>query len=91
LAKINKTPFPQIYQVPLVVERWLLPPIAGEWNILEVVCYLVDADANIAYRIKRVLAEDQPTFERFAPERMLAALSYHDRDIAEELAIFDQS
>jgi uncharacterized damage-inducible protein DinB len=70
-------------------EQLLARPISGKWSILEVVCHLVDADTNIAYRIKRVLAEDQPTFERFAPDRMLAALSYHDRDIAEELAIID--
>jgi DinB superfamily len=70
-------------------EQLLARPIPGKWSTLEVVCHLVDADANIAYRIKRVLAEDQPTFERLAPDRMLAALAYHDRDVAEELAIFD--
>src|SRR5262249_20374667 len=39
-------------------------PVAGRWSVLEVVCHLVDTDANIAHRIKRVLSEERPVFDR---------------------------
>ena len=64
-------------------------PIPGKWSVLEVVCHLADAEANIAHRIKRVLAEEQPEFDRFKPDLMQAALSYHGRDAAEELMLID--
>jgi len=49
----------------------------------------VDTDANIAHRLKRVLSEERPQFERVEPDLMLAALAYHGRDVEEELTIFD--
>ena len=55
-------------------ESLIARPIAGKWSVLEVVCHLADTDANIAHRLKRVLAEDCPEFERVQPDRMLAAL-----------------
>jgi hypothetical protein len=70
-------------------EQLISRPIAGRWSVLEVVCHLVDTDANIAHRIKRVLSEERPVFDRVKPELMLAALAYHDRDVEDELGIFD--
>jgi hypothetical protein len=64
-------------------------PVAGKWSSLEVVCHLADTDANIAHRIKRVLSEDGPTFERVNPAGMVAALAYHERDAAEEIALIE--
>lgn len=63
-------------------------PIPGKWSTLEVVCHLADTDANIAHRLKRVLSEDRPVFERVKPDLMHAALAYHDRDGEEELELF---
>jgi hypothetical protein len=70
-------------------EQMIARPITGRWSVLEVVCHLVDTDANIAHRIKRVLSEERPVFDRVKPELMLAALAYHDRDVEDELGIFD--
>ena len=70
-------------------EQMISRPITGRWSVLEVVCHLVDTDANIAHRIKRVLSEERPVFDRVKPELMLAALAYHDRDVEVELGIFD--
>lgn len=64
-------------------------PIEGRWTVLEVVCHVADTDANIAHRIKRVLAEDRPVFERVRPDLMAGALAYHSRDAAEELALVE--
>jgi hypothetical protein len=70
-------------------EQLTLRPIAGRWSVLEVVCHLVDTDVNIAHRIKGVLSEERPVFDRVKPDLMVAALAYHDRDVEEELGIFD--
>jgi uncharacterized damage-inducible protein DinB len=64
-------------------------PIPGRWSVLEVVCHLADTDANIAHRLKRVLSEERPTFDRVQPDLMLAALAYHAREVDEELALFE--
>ncbi len=70
-------------------EQMISRPITGRWSALEVVSHLVNTDANIAHRIKRVLSEERPVFDRVKPELMLAALAYHDRDVEDELGIFD--
>jgi hypothetical protein len=56
---------------------------------LEVVCHLADTDANIVHRIKRVLSEARPIFDRVQPDLMLSALAYHNRDVEEELGLFE--
>jgi uncharacterized damage-inducible protein DinB len=70
-------------------EQVVARPIPGRWSVLEVVCHLADTDANIAHRVKRVLSEERPTFERVQPDLMRATLAYHSRDVEEELAYFD--
>jgi uncharacterized damage-inducible protein DinB len=70
-------------------EQLVARPVPGKWSVLEVVCHLADTDANIAYRIKRVLSEERPTFERVRPDLMHAALAYHARDVEEELTAFE--
>ncbi|HEY2154201.1 MAG TPA: DinB family protein [Isosphaeraceae bacterium] len=60
-------------------EQMVSRPVAGRWSVLEVVCHLADTDANIAHRIKRVLTEELPVFDRVKPELMLAALAYQSR------------
>jgi uncharacterized damage-inducible protein DinB len=70
-------------------EQLIARPIPGKWSVLEVVCHLADTDANIAHRVKRVLSEERPQFERVQPDLLLATLAYHCRDVEEELAIFD--
>ncbi len=70
-------------------EHLLSRPIAGKWSVQEVVCHLVDTDANISHRLKRVLSEERPAFDRVKPELMQAALAYHERDVEEELELFD--
>ena len=61
-------------------EQLVSRPVPGKWSVLEVVCHLADTDANIAYRIKRVLSEERPAFERVQPDLMHAALAYHARE-----------
>jgi uncharacterized damage-inducible protein DinB len=70
-------------------EQLVSRPVPGKWSVLEVVCHLADTDANIAHRIKRILSEDRPAFDRVHPDLLHAALAYHERDVEEELTLFD--
>ena len=63
--------------------------ISGKWSVLEVVCHLADTESNIAHRLKRVLSENRPEFERVQPDRLLAALLYHSRDPGEEISLIN--
>jgi uncharacterized damage-inducible protein DinB len=66
-------------------------PIAGKWSTLEVVCHLADFDPILADRMKRVIAEENPTLIGADENRFAAALAYGDRDLEEELAIIEKT
>jgi uncharacterized damage-inducible protein DinB len=66
-------------------------PIAGKMSALEVVCHVADFEPIYADRMKRVIAEDNPTLVGADESRFLAALAYHDRDVEEELVIVERT
>jgi hypothetical protein len=68
-------------------EQVLARPVAGKWSTQEVVCHLADFEPIYAARMKRVIAEDRPALIDADEVRFAAALAYHERDVAEELAI----
>ena len=66
-------------------------PVAGKWSTLEVVCHLTDFDPIMADRMKRVIALDNPQLIGADENRFAAALAYQDRDLEEELGIFERT
>jgi hypothetical protein len=68
-------------------EQLLARPVPGKWSTLEVVCHLADFEPILADRMKRVLAEDEPTLLGADETRFARALAYHERDLEEELAL----
>ena len=64
-------------------------PIPGKWSTLEVVCHLADFEIVFADRIKRVIAENEPTLFGGDPDAFASRLAYHDRDLEEELCIIE--
>jgi uncharacterized damage-inducible protein DinB len=64
-------------------------PIEGKWSIREVVCHLADSEIVYADRIKRVLAEDNPTFFDANPELFGAALHCRRRPVDNELDVVE--
>jgi uncharacterized damage-inducible protein DinB len=72
-------------------EQLIARPIAGKMSALEVVCHLSDFDPIYADRMKRVIAEDNPTLVGADENRFLAALAYHERDLEEELVIVERT
>lgn len=64
-------------------------PVPGRWSTLEVVCHLADFDPIYADRMKRVIATDRPLLLSAGHEAFARSLTYHDRDLNEELALID--
>ena len=66
-------------------------PVAGKWSTLEVVCHLADFEPILADRMKRIIAEDKPQLLGADEKHFAAALSYHHRDVDEELTIIEKT
>jgi hypothetical protein len=60
-------------------------PIEGKWSVREVVCHLADSEIVYADRMKRVLAEDNPTFFEADPNLFGPALHCPQRPVDSEL------
>jgi len=60
-------------------------PVPGKWSIRQVICHLADCEIVYADRIKRVLAEENPTISGLCPDAFQRALSYDQRDVGNEL------
>lgn len=70
-------------------EQLLARPIPGKWSTLEVICHLADFEIVGADRIKRVIAEHEPTLFGGDQNLFAAQLAYHDRDAEEELLLIE--
>lgn len=66
---------------------WDARPITGAWSIREAACHLADSEIVYADRMKRVLAEDNPTFFEADPDLFAAALCCSQRPLDGELAL----
>ncbi len=62
-------------------------PVPGKWSTLEVLCHLADFEIVFADRIKRVIAENEPTMFGGDPDGFARRLAYHQRDAEEELQL----
>jgi hypothetical protein len=73
----------------LAREQLLARPIPGKWSTLEVVCHLADFEPVFADRMKRIIALEKPPLAAADENLYAAKLAYHERDVAEELAVID--
>ncbi len=64
-------------------------PIPGKWSTREVVCHIADIEPIYADRMKRAIAENQPTVFSGDPDVFAAGLAYDDRDLEEELQLIE--
>ncbi len=62
-------------------------PIEGRWSVREVVCHVADSEIIYADRMKRVIAEENPTFFEADPDRFGPALFCPQRPIDKELDV----
>lgn len=64
-------------------------PIPGTWSTRQVVCHIADFEPVYADRMKRVIAEDEPTFFGGDPDVFAARLAYGERDVDVELRLVE--
>jgi uncharacterized damage-inducible protein DinB len=62
-------------------------PVAGKWSTNQVVCHIADFEPIYADRMKRVIAENCPTFFGGDPDTFAAGLAYEHRPIGTELEL----
>ena len=68
-------------------EQFVARPIPGKWSTLEVICHLADFEIVFADRIKRIIAEHEPTLFGGDPDGFAARLAYQERNAEEELLL----
>lgn len=70
-------------------EQLRAAPVPGKWSTQQVVCHIADFEPVYADRIKRILAENEPTLFGGDPDKFAARLAYGERSVAEELVLID--
>lgn len=64
-------------------------PIPGTWSTRQVVCHVADFEPIYADRMKRVIAEDEPTFFGGDPDVFAARLAYEQRNVDDEVQLVE--
>jgi hypothetical protein len=62
-------------------------PVPGKWSTREVICHIADFEPVYADRMKRVIAEHEPTMFSGDPDLFAKSLAYGVRDLANELVM----
>lgn len=65
------------------------PAPPGAWSVQQIVCHIADFELVYADRMKRIVAEDQPTMFGGDPDVFAAKLAYLERDVDDELNVID--
>lgn len=60
-------------------------PIPGKWSTKHVICHIADFEPVYVDRMKRVIAENEPTMFSGDPNLFATTLAYDQRDVAVEL------
>lgn len=64
-------------------------PIPGKWSTRQVLCHIADFEIVYADRMKRVIAEREPTLFGGDPDTFAAGLAYELREPEEELLVIE--
>jgi DinB superfamily len=72
----------------LTPEEMLAHPIPGTWSVQEVILHLMDSDLVGSDRMKRVIAEPNPTLLAYDENLWIKHLGYHQLDAATACEVF---
>src|SRR5882724_10155202 len=64
-------------------------PIPGKWSTQQVVIHLMDSDLIATDRMKRIIAEDNPTLIGYDETKFVKNLYYDEQSAADAVKIFD--
>ncbi len=73
----------------LTREDLLATPIPGTWSIQQIVLHMLDSDLIATDRMKRVVAEDNPTLIGFDESRFATSLFYEEQSAEDAAKIFE--
>jgi hypothetical protein len=63
-------------------------PIPGKWSAREIVHHLGDSESTSAWRLRKLLVEDNAVIEGYDQDAFASRLRYNDRDMAPALEAF---
>jgi hypothetical protein len=63
----------------------------GKWSIQQVVIHLQDSDLIGADRMRRIIAEDNPTLIGYDETKFANNLFYHEQSVEDAVTLFDLS
>jgi hypothetical protein len=66
-------------------------PNVGKWSIQQVVIHLQDSDLIGADRMRRIIAEDNPTLIGYDETKFANNLFYHDQSVEDAITLFELS
>jgi hypothetical protein len=66
-------------------------PIPGKWSAREIVHHLADSEAQSAFRLRKLLAEEYPVVQPYDQDVFAVLLRYNVRDMAPALELFHAS
>jgi uncharacterized damage-inducible protein DinB len=64
-------------------------PGPGKWSIQEVIVHIADADCAFAFRIKQIIAEDNPTLQAWSENQFIERLNYPGQSVETALTLID--
>jgi hypothetical protein len=62
--------------------------IEGKWSAREIVHHLGDSETTSAFRLRKLLVEDNPTIEGYDEAKFATKLRYNERDMEPALEAF---
>lgn len=71
-------------------DAWRRRPAEGEWAVIEVVAHLADSDERAAARVRRMLAEDDPTLPGYDQDELAREHRYIEMSPDEALERFER-
>ena len=63
-------------------------PIPGKWSAREIVHHLGDSESTSAWRLRKLLVEDNPLIQGYDQDAFATRLRYNERDMAPALEAF---
>ena len=63
-------------------------PISGKWSAREIVHHLGDSESISAFRLRKLLVEDNPVIQGYDEAKFAVQLKYNDRDMSPALEAF---
>lgn len=70
-------------------EQLMARPVPGRWSTHEVAIHCADADQAIIHRLKRIIAEDRPSYYSWSEDDFIAKLMYHEQSAEDAVQMIE--